>query len=103
MGKLKPVTPGELLLEEFLIPMWISRYRLAKGIGVPAQRIRGDRGGQAHHHGRYRPTPVPVLRPVQRLLAAGPGGLRHGSGGRGPVARYAGEDQAVGEHYSIAQ
>ena len=41
MEKLAPVTPGELLLEEFLIPMGISRYRLAKGIGVPPQRI-GD-------------------------------------------------------------
>ncbi len=39
MAKLKPVTPGELLLEEFLKPMGISRYRLAKEIGVPAQRI----------------------------------------------------------------
>ena len=39
--KLKPVTPGELLWEEFLVPMNISRYRLAKEIGVPAQRI-GD-------------------------------------------------------------
>ncbi|MDZ4064419.1 MAG: HigA family addiction module antitoxin [Coriobacteriia bacterium] len=34
-----PVTPGELLYEEFLLPMGISRYRLAKEIGVPAQRI----------------------------------------------------------------
>ena len=39
MGKLNPVTPGELLLEEFLKPMGISQYRLAKEIGVPAQRI----------------------------------------------------------------
>jgi len=39
MSRLKPVTPGELLLEEFLIPMQISQYRLAKEIGVPAQRI----------------------------------------------------------------
>jgi addiction module HigA family antidote len=37
--KHKPVTPGELLLEEFLKPMGISQYRLAKEIGVPAQRI----------------------------------------------------------------
>lgn len=35
----KPVTPGELLREEFLVPMQISQYRLAKEIGVPAQRI----------------------------------------------------------------
>jgi addiction module HigA family antidote len=39
MTKLAPVTPGELLLEEFLRPMGISQYRLAKEIGVPAQRI----------------------------------------------------------------
>ena len=37
--KLPPVTPGEMLREEFLKPMGISRYRLAKEIGVPAQRI----------------------------------------------------------------
>jgi addiction module HigA family antidote len=41
MSKLKPVTPGELLSEEFLKPMGLSQYRLAKEIGVPAQRI-GD-------------------------------------------------------------
>lgn len=39
MSKLRPVTPGELLLEEFLVPMGISQYRLAKEIGVPPQRI----------------------------------------------------------------
>ena len=39
MPKLKPVTPGELLREEFLIPMGLSRYRLAKEVGVPGQRI----------------------------------------------------------------
>src|SRR4030067_3707367 len=41
MSKLKSVTPGDLLLEEFLKPMGISQYRLAKEINVPAQRI-GD-------------------------------------------------------------
>lgn len=39
MPELKPVTPGELLLEEFLKPMGLSKYRLAKEIDVPAQRI----------------------------------------------------------------
>lgn len=39
MKRLKPITPGELLLEEFLKPMGISQYRLAKEIRVPAQRI----------------------------------------------------------------
>ena len=37
--KLAPITPGELLKEEFLEPMGISQYRLAKEIGVPAGRI----------------------------------------------------------------
>jgi len=39
MSKLEPITPGEILLEEFLKPMALSQYRLAKEIGVPAQRI----------------------------------------------------------------
>jgi len=38
---LPPIHPGEILLEEFLRPLGISQYRLAKEIGVPAQRI-GD-------------------------------------------------------------
>lgn len=41
MRKHDPVTPGELLLEEFLKPMGLSQYRLAKEIDVPAQRISG--------------------------------------------------------------
>lgn len=39
MHKLKPVIPGELLLEEFPEPLGITQYRLAKEIGVPARRI----------------------------------------------------------------
>lgn len=37
--KLKPVSPCEMLAEEFLKPMSMSNYRLAKEIGAPAQRI----------------------------------------------------------------
>ena len=37
--KIQPIHPGEILLEEFLKPMGISQYRLAKDIGVPARRI----------------------------------------------------------------
>lgn len=36
---LPPVHPGEILLEDFLDPMGITRYRLAKEIGVPQRRI----------------------------------------------------------------
>ena len=34
-----PIHPGEVLLEDFLIPFGITRYRLAKSIGVPQRRI----------------------------------------------------------------
>jgi antitoxin HigA-1 len=37
--KLAPVSPGEMLLEEFLKPMELSQYRLAKEIGVSQRRI----------------------------------------------------------------
>jgi addiction module HigA family antidote len=38
-NKLDPIHPGEILLEEFLKPMGISQYRLAKDTSVPARRI----------------------------------------------------------------
>jgi addiction module HigA family antidote len=37
--KLPPIHPGEILLEEFLKPLNISQYRLAKDINVPPRRI----------------------------------------------------------------
>lgn len=37
--RLPPIHPGEILLEEFLKPMGISQYRLAKSTNVPARRI----------------------------------------------------------------
>jgi len=39
MRRLDPITPGEMLEEEFLKPLGITKYRLAKEIGVPAGRI----------------------------------------------------------------
>jgi len=39
MNQLEPITPGEILLEEFLKPIGVTQYRLAKEINVPAQRI----------------------------------------------------------------
>ena len=46
--KLDPIHPGEILLEEFLEPMGITQYRLAKDVSVPARRINeivhGKRG-----------------------------------------------------------
>lgn len=39
MGRLKNVHPGEVLKEEFLDPMGITAYRLAKTTGIPQTRI----------------------------------------------------------------
>lgn len=44
--KIPPVHPGEILLEEFLKPMHISQYRLAKDINVPPRRINEIIHGQ---------------------------------------------------------
>ena len=38
-NKIPPIHPGEILLEEFLEPMGISQYRLARDISVPPRRI----------------------------------------------------------------
>jgi len=47
-NKLDPIHPGEILAEEFLEPLEISQYRLAKDVSVPARRIneivQGKRG-----------------------------------------------------------
>ncbi len=39
MDKLPPVHPGEVLFEDFMKPLGLSQYRVAKDIGVPALRI----------------------------------------------------------------
>ncbi len=47
MEKLSPVHPGEVLLEDFIKPLGLSQYRVAKDIGVPTLRVtqivRGQR------------------------------------------------------------
>lgn len=54
--KHKPIHPGEVLLAEFLEPMGISQYRLAKDTSVPARRINQI------VHGRRRITSDTALR-----------------------------------------
>ena len=44
--RLSPIHPGEVLNEEFLLPMGITQYRLAKSIGVDARRIHAIVHGQ---------------------------------------------------------
>jgi addiction module HigA family antidote len=53
---LSPIHPGEILMEEFLKPMGISQYRLAKDISVPAIRINEI------VHGKRSITPDTALR-----------------------------------------
>jgi addiction module HigA family antidote len=47
MEKLKNIHPGEILLEEFLLPLGISAYKLSKDIGIPQTRtseiLKGNR------------------------------------------------------------
>jgi addiction module HigA family antidote len=54
--KLPPIHPGEILLEEFLKPMGISQYQLAKDISVPPRRINEI------VHGKRAITPNTALR-----------------------------------------
>ena len=53
---LDPIHPGEILMEEFLKPMSLSQYRLAKDINVPARRINEI------VHGKRSITPDTALR-----------------------------------------
>ena len=39
MEKLKNIHPGEVLMEEFLIPLKITSYRLSKELGIPQTRV----------------------------------------------------------------
>lgn len=63
--KLKPVHPGEVLLEEFLIPMELSQNALARGIGVPPRRINEI------VHGNRRVTADTALR-LARFFGTSP-------------------------------
>ena len=54
--RIEPIHPGEILLEEFLLPMQISQYRLAKDISVPPRRINEI------VHGKRQVTPDTALR-----------------------------------------
>jgi len=56
MNKMKAIHPGEILLEEFLIPMHLSQNRIAKDIGVPPRRINEI------VHGKRRITADTALR-----------------------------------------
>ena len=67
MKKHQPIHPGEILREDFLLPLGLSEYRLAKDIGVPPRRIneivkgrRGVTADTALRLSRYFPWPAEV-------------------------------------------
>jgi len=61
MRHLKNIHPGEVLQEEFLVPMGISVYRIAKETGLSPMRlgqiIKGNRGITAETAIKNRPLP----------------------------------------------
>ncbi|GAA1443237.1 HigA family addiction module antitoxin [Leifsonia poae] len=56
-----PIHPGEILLEEFLVPLGISQYRLAHAISVPPRRINEI------VHGKRAISPDTALRLARAL------------------------------------
>jgi len=65
MHRLPNIHPGEILREEFLEPMGISQYRLAKTIGVPAMRINEMCAGK-------RPVTAYTARRLSRTFGTTP-------------------------------
>ena len=53
--KMKPIHPGEILLEEFLKPMGLSQNKMANDIGVPPRRITADTALRLAHYFKMTP------------------------------------------------
>ena len=59
-GRLAPVHPGDVLLKDFIEPLGISRYRVAKNINVPQRRIDLICRGEAPSRPIWRAPRAPV-------------------------------------------
>jgi addiction module HigA family antidote len=92
-NNMRPVHPGEILREEFLMPLGLSANRLAQAIGVPTNRITELVGGR---RAMTADTAFRGLRHVGGVLDEPPAGLRdpHGIEESRPQPQ---EDQAVQE------
>ena len=66
-----PITPGEILLEDYLKPMGISQNAMARAIGVAPRAINEIVHYPCDVHSLWR-----VLRPVRRILARAPSRVR---------------------------
>ena len=75
------ITPGEILEEDFLKPMGLSQYRLAKDIGVPARRINEIVKGERVHHGGHGLAAGSFLQDVGAILVEPAIALRFGNHG----------------------
>jgi hypothetical protein len=91
MTRLRNVHPGEVLAEEFLKPMGISAYRLAKD-RYPADAPLADNQGEAARDSGHGPSPVHVLRHIGPVLARASGRLRP-RGGAGSDRRRVEQDR----------
>ena len=79
---MKPVPPGDFLRTEFLKPMGLSAYRLAKDINVPLNRIAGILAGKARYHRRHGPAVSALFSDGCAVLDQSSGAVR--SGGDAP-------------------
>ena len=70
---LAPIHPGEILMEEFLKPLGISQYKLAKDINVPARRINEIVHGKRSITADTALQIIPLFQPVRTVLAKSSG------------------------------
>ena len=78
MADFSPTHPGEVLRHDFLEPLGMSQYALAKALDVPQMRISDIVNGKRDHAG-YGPPPCPILRRLGRVLAWNAADLRSGT------------------------
>ena len=74
--KLPPIHPGEILSEDFLIPLGITRYHLAKAIGVDPTRIHSIVLGTRAITAETALLLIPILRKQRRVLDGIAGAVR---------------------------
>ena len=77
---LAPVHPGEVLLEEFLEPLGLSQYRLAKDISVPPRRINEIVHGKRSVTADTALRTLSLFRNFRSILAQSPDRIRSGCG-----------------------
>ena len=79
MADFAPTHPGEILMTEFLEPMGISQYRIAKAIDVPPRRINEIVHGKRANHRRHRAAALARPRSERHVLHQHAGPVRRRS------------------------